>query len=111
MAKELLKDVAVRNAKPTDKDFRLSDGEGLYLLVKANGAKWWRFDYTFSGSRKTLSLGVYPVTSLSDARRKQKTQESRSAMMLTPVTSAKRKRRLRLSRLKTKYAVMLAWSS
>ena len=70
MAKELLKDVVVRNAKPTDKDFRLSDGEGLYLLIKTNGAKWWRFDYTFSSSRKTLSLGVYPVTSLSDARRK-----------------------------------------
>lgn len=70
MAKELLKDVTIRNAKPDDKDRRLNDGEGLYILIKPNGAKWWRFDYTFSLKRKTLSFGVYPETSLSDARRK-----------------------------------------
>ena len=70
MAKELLKDVTVRNTKPIDKDQRLNDGNGLYLLVKPNGAKWWRFDYAFKGKRKTLSVGVYPATGLADARRK-----------------------------------------
>ena len=53
MAKELLKDVTIRTAKPLDKDYRLNDGEGLYVIIKTNGAKWWRFDYTFSGKRKT----------------------------------------------------------
>ncbi|MDP1657855.1 MAG: integrase arm-type DNA-binding domain-containing protein [Methylotenera sp.] len=70
MAKEILFDVTIRNAKPEDKDKRLNDGGGLYLLIKPNGAKWWRFDYTFLGKRKTLSLGVYPETSLTDARGK-----------------------------------------
>jgi integrase len=70
MAKELLKDVTIRNAKPLEKDYRLNDGEGLYVIVKTNGAKWWRFDYTHARKRKTLSLGVYPETGLSDARRK-----------------------------------------
>ncbi|MGZ8235351.1 tyrosine-type recombinase/integrase [Methylobacter tundripaludum] len=70
MAKELLKDVTIRNTKPTDKDQRLNDGDGLYVLVKPNGAKWWRFDYTFKGKRKTLSVGVYPATGLADSRRK-----------------------------------------
>ncbi|ANE55930.1 integrase arm-type DNA-binding domain-containing protein [Methylomonas sp. DH-1] len=70
MAKQLLKDISVRNAKPADKDIRLNDGSGLYLLVKINGAKWWRFDYSIDGRRKTISLGVYPATSLADARRK-----------------------------------------
>lgn len=70
MAKELLKDVTIRNTKPADKDQRLNDGNGLYVLVKPNGAKWWRFDYTFKGKRKTLSVGVYPATGLADARRK-----------------------------------------
>ncbi|UOA07138.1 integrase arm-type DNA-binding domain-containing protein [Methylobacter sp. S3L5C] len=68
MAKDLLKDVTIRNAKLEDKDKRLNDGEGLYILVKSNGAKWWRFDYTSANKRKTLSLGVYPATGLSDAR-------------------------------------------
>jgi hypothetical protein len=70
MAKELLTDVTVRNAKPGDKDKRLNDGGGLYVLIKPSGAKWWRFDYSIEGRRKTLSLGVYPVTGLADARRK-----------------------------------------
>ena len=70
MAKELLKDVTIHNTKPTDKDQRLNDGDGLYVLVKPNGAKWWRFDYTFKGKRKTLSVGVYSATGLADARRK-----------------------------------------
>jgi integrase len=70
MAKELLTDVTVRNAKSTDKDLRLNDGSGLYLLLKSNGAKWWRFDYTINGKRKTLSLGTYPSTTLKDVRNK-----------------------------------------
>jgi integrase len=71
MAKELLTDVTVRNAKPNDnKDIRLNDGSGLYLLVKSNGAKWWRFDYSINGKRKTLSLGIYPSTTLKDVRHK-----------------------------------------
>jgi hypothetical protein len=72
MAKELLTDVTIRNTKPTDKDQRLNDGGGLYVLVKPNGAKWWRFDYTIERKRKTLSVGVYPSTTLADARRKAK---------------------------------------
>jgi hypothetical protein len=70
MAKQLLKDISVRNAKPASKDLRLNDGSGLYLLVKTSGAKWWRFDYSVDGRRKTISLGVYPSTGLADARRK-----------------------------------------
>jgi hypothetical protein len=70
MAKELLADVTVRNAKPTDKPQRINDGGGLYLLIQPSGAKWWRLDYTLNGTRKTLSLGVYPDTGLADARRK-----------------------------------------
>lgn len=68
MAKELLTNVKIRNAKPTDKDLRLNDGSGLYMLAKKNGAKWWRFDYTYNKKRKTLSLGVYPDVTLANAR-------------------------------------------
>ena len=70
MAKEILKDITIRNAKHTNKDLRLNDGGGLYLLLKPNGAKWWRFDYTFLAKRKTISLGTYPAVTLADAREK-----------------------------------------
>lgn len=59
---------AVKNAKPTDSQFKLTDGAGLYLLVTPKGAKYWRYDYRFAGKRKTLALGVYPEVSLLQAR-------------------------------------------
>lgn len=69
MARHLIKaDVIIRNTKPTDKTQRLSDGDGLYLLIKCNGAKWWRLDYSIGGKRKTLSVGVYPDIGLKEAR-------------------------------------------
>lgn len=69
MARHLLTDATIKNTKPDpDKSIRLNDGDGLYVLVKSDGAKYWRFDYTIGGKRKTLSLGVYPDTTLSSAR-------------------------------------------
>ena len=62
-------DVTSKSIKPKKTMFRVNDGDGLYLLVKPDGAKWWRFDYTIGGKRKTLSLGVYPDTKLSGARK------------------------------------------
>lgn len=58
----------VKHAKPTEKQYKLSDGDGLYLLVHPNGSKYWRFDFRFAGKRKTLALGVYPEVSLLEAR-------------------------------------------
>jgi hypothetical protein len=70
MARHIIKsDVTIRNTKPKADMFRVSDGDGLYLLVKPDGAKWWRFDYSIAGKRKTISLGVYPDTTLSAARK------------------------------------------
>jgi len=60
----------VKNIKPTEKSRKISDGGGLYLLVKRNGSKYWRYDYRFGGSRKTMALGVYPEVTLKRAREK-----------------------------------------
>lgn len=62
-----LKDTAVRQAKPGDKPYKLTDGTGLYLLINSAG-KYWRYDYRFDGKRKTVSYGVYPVVTLAAAR-------------------------------------------
>jgi len=92
MAKELLKDGAIKSAKPELKDRRLNDGDGLYLLVKTTGAKWWRFDYTINGKRKTLSLGVYPDTGLSLARSKANEARSKIAAGIDPSDIRKKER-------------------
>ena len=62
-----LSDTAIRNAKPKDKPYKITDGKGLYLLIRSTG-KYFRFDYRFNGKRKTLALGVYPDISLAKAR-------------------------------------------
>ena len=72
MARNLIKsDISIKRCKPdSTKIIRLTDGDGLYLLIRPDGAKWWRFDFTFERKRKTISLGVYPDVSLSVARQR-----------------------------------------
>jgi len=62
---------AITNAKPRDRSYKLSDGEGLHLLVQPNGSKLWRFRYRFAGKENMLALGAFPHVSLSDARDKR----------------------------------------
>ena len=64
----MLRDIDVKNAKPKDKPYKIHDGQGMYLLVDTKGNKYFRFDYRFNGTRKTLALGAYPKTSLKKAR-------------------------------------------
>ncbi|MBN2427881.1 MAG: integrase arm-type DNA-binding domain-containing protein [Deltaproteobacteria bacterium] len=66
-----LTDVKVRNAKGGEKQVKLSDGGGMYLLVTPSGGKCWRLKYRFGGKEKTLALGTYPEISLAEARQKR----------------------------------------
>ena len=63
-----LNDRQIKNAKPADKSYKLTDGGGLYLQITPAGGKLWRFDYAIDRKRKTLSIGKYPTVSLSEAR-------------------------------------------
>ena len=64
-----LTNTAILNASTTDKPFKMTDGQGLYLLVNTAG-KYWRMDYRYHRKRKTLALGVYPKVTLKMARNK-----------------------------------------
>ena len=75
---------AVKNAKPRTKAYNMSDGGGLYLLVKPNGTKAWRFNYRYTGKQKTLALGVYPDISLKTAREKHQEARQNLANSLDP---------------------------
>ena len=60
----------INNAKPKEKDYSLSDGSGLFLLVRVTGSKIWRFQYykPFTKKRTLISLGAFPEISLKEAR-------------------------------------------
>jgi integrase len=79
-----LTDLQVSKAKPRDKNFKLADGGGLYLLVTTTGGKLWRFDYRYAGKRKTLALGSYPEISLAEARTKRDAARKQVAAGVDP---------------------------
>ena len=62
-------DTAIRNAKPIDKPYKLSDAQGLYLLIKPNGSKLWQLKYRFGGKEKKLAFIAYPTVTLANARK------------------------------------------
>ena len=66
-----LTDKTVSNAKPKDKPYKLTDGNGLYLLVNPTGSKLWRWKYRHGGKEKLLALGVYPAVKLGEARERR----------------------------------------
>lgn len=70
-----LTDTKVRSAKPQEKEYTLVDGDGMFLLVHPNGSRYWRFRFRFGGKQHLMAFGVYPETSLADAR--QKREEAR----------------------------------
>jgi integrase len=63
-----LTDTEIKKSKSTDKQYKLSDGAGLCLIVPIKGKKYFRFDYSINGKRKSISFGTYPETSLKEAR-------------------------------------------
>lgn len=64
-----LTDINIKTAERKPKPYKLFDSDGMYGLVRPDGAVYWRLDYRFLGTRKTLALGVYPDVSLSAARK------------------------------------------
>jgi integrase len=60
--------IAIKNAKSRAKSYKLTDSDGLYLLVTPGGARYWRMNYRHLGKQKTLAFGVWPDTGLADAR-------------------------------------------
>lgn len=86
-----LSEAQIRTTKRKEKDYKLYDGGGLYLLVYANEnrQKIWLFDYSFQNKRKSISFGTYPQTSLAEARKKR--QESKAKILLGIDPSEERK--------------------
>lgn len=68
MPENLLTDLRVRSAKSTGRDSELSDGGGLFLLVKPTGGKLWRWKYRLQGKENLFAIGGFPQVSLAEAR-------------------------------------------
>lgn len=63
-----LSDAKIRKTKPSDRDIRLTDGDGLRLLIKPSGKSYWQFRFKFAGREQLMNFGTYPELSLAEAR-------------------------------------------
>lgn len=61
---------AIREARMANKNQKVFDGHGLFLMIRPSGSASWKWNYRFEGKQKTLTLGSYPVITLREARQK-----------------------------------------
>lgn len=81
-----LTDSAIKTAKPKEKPYKLSDAQGLYLLVNPNGSKLWRLKYRVGGKEKGLAFGAYPTVTLQQARQRRDEARQQLAQGETPAS-------------------------
>lgn len=84
-----LTDIAIKNAKPHEKTYKLSDSGGLYIEISPSGGKWWRFKYRFEGKESRISLGTYPEIGLKEARNSHAIERKKLANGINPSESRK----------------------
>jgi len=87
-----LTDKEIKASTPKNKEYKLFDGNGLYLSVTPKGKKWWRLKYMFNNKEKRLSLGVYPTITLSKARKKREELKTLIANGIDPSQDRKDKK-------------------
>ena len=109
-----LNSTKIDKAKPQKKEFTLSDGKGLYLLVKPNGAKLWRFNYykpfTQPKKRALIGVGKYPDISLQQARAIRDEYLSLLAQNIDPAIYRQQQEQEKQNELNNTYeAVAWAW--
>lgn len=93
-----LTDAKIRILKSTDKDFKVSDAGGLFLLIKASGSKSWRVKYRSGGKEKLLVIGDYPAVSLAQARATRDAAKAELAAGSDPNEAKQQQKRIKLEK-------------
>ena len=80
-----LTELKIKYSKPEEKQYKLTDGEGMYLRVYPNSSKYWQLQYRFDGKQKVLSLGVWPEIGLTEAREKRALARKKIRLGIDPI--------------------------
>ena len=87
-----LTDTQIRQARPKSKPYRKSDGHGLFIEVRPNGSKLWRYQYRLGEKQKLYAMGSYPETTLAAARDELKEARHLVQKGIDPVHERKNQR-------------------
>lgn len=112
MPTDKLTDPKIRQAKPADKPYKLSDGGGLFLLVKPGGSKLWRLKYRFGGKEKLLAIGSYDKgVSLKKAREERDKARKQLVEGIDPGASRKEEKHAEREQIENTFrAIALNWA-
>lgn len=83
----------INKAKPKVKQYKLGDGDGMFLLVRPSGSKYWRMKYRINGKEKQLALGKYPEVSLKLARERRADARKAIARGIDPLAQKQAEKR------------------
>ncbi len=89
-----LTDKYYKALEPKEKDYKVFDGGGLFMLVAKTGGKRWRLKYRFEGKEKILALGVYPEITLAKARKLREDYREQIANGINPAEQRKQNKRV-----------------
>ena len=104
-----LNEMKVRNAKPKEKFYKITDSDGLYLHITEKGGKLWRFRYRFGGKEKLLAFGSYPEISLLEARQKRDEARRQLAHNIDPGAVRKAQKQANLQETETFEVIGREW--
>jgi integrase len=91
-----LTDIAIRNAKITEKAYKIYDGGGLFIEITPSGGRLWKLKYRYAGKEKLLSLGKYPVVSLAAARKRREDAKTKLSEGVDPSEVKRKEKQLRV---------------
>jgi len=97
-----LTETSIRKAKVLEKQYKIYDGEGMFLLIHPNGSKYWRMKYTFDGKSKLASFGVWPGISLKVARERRREAKQKIKLGINPVEEKRKNKLIEQKRTKDK---------
>ena len=87
-----LSDVKIRNLKPKPAPYKVGDGDGLMIVVMPNGKRLWRMKYSHNQKERSISFGLYPVVTLSEARNLRDDTKRKLAQGIDPVAARREKK-------------------
>jgi hypothetical protein len=97
-----LTEISIRKAEILQKQYKIYDGDGMFLLIHPNGSKYWRMKYTFDGKSKLASFGVWPGISLKKARERRHDAKQKIKMGLDPVMEKRNNKKHQRNQAKIK---------
>ena len=107
-----LSDTTIKAAKPIEKAYKIPDEKGMFLLVHTNGSKYFRLKYYFAKKEKLLALGVYPETSLKQAREKRDIARKQIADGIDPSEHRKATKAARVQDVENSFEIVAReWGS